>query len=157
MTLDIPLPKKKKPRLSQTITNSGPDSSVSALPDKKKKKSRSLRPNSVINNINSVASKLQVTPMTATSKLKKKHRLTTGGTPGGTPNSLKKRVNFVLAKNLEHDATDYIPSISRSPAIPFDANRTPTFGVLKTPGSSTPASAAKSFAFNARKRALEFF
>ncbi|CAL8101143.1 unnamed protein product [Orchesella dallaii] len=66
--------------------------------------------------------------------------------------SANKRVSFVLAKNLEHDHADYPVSIARSPAIPFDKDKTPsTCGLLKSP--ATPKSAM----MKKRPSAMEFF
>jgi hypothetical protein len=60
-----------------------------------------------------------------------------------TPVSAKrKRVSFVLARNLQHEHSDYQQSINRSPAIPFDSDKPPrTSGLLKSPAPS-PASSS---------------
>lgn len=65
------------------------------------------------------------------------------------------------------EATDYMPSISKSPAIPYDANKTPTSGILKSKksartgfgGGLTPLSrkSVGGLKTSPRKKALEFF
>ncbi|ODN05750.1 Ribosomal RNA processing protein 1 [Orchesella cincta] len=65
--------------------------------------------------------------------------------------SANKRVSFVLAKNLEHEHADYPVSIARSPAIPFDKDKTPTNGLLKSPATPKSSMLAK------RASAIDFF
>jgi len=59
-------------------------------------------------------------------------------TPSTPASAKRKRVSFVLARNLQHEHSDYQQSINRSPAIPFDSEKQPrTCGLLKSPATST--------------------
>jgi len=101
---------------------------------------------------------LNVTPMNKKSRgvLESTPSTTPSGTPGlaGSGSSAKKRVSFILARNLEHEARDYMSTISKSPSIPFDASRTPTSGPLL---KSKVAHRRFALSPSPRKKALDFF
>jgi len=49
------------------------------------------------------------------------------------PKQTSKRVRIEMSKNTAHTAQDYRRSVKESPRIPFDAHKTPTQGLLKSP------------------------
>ncbi|XP_014250274.1 ribosomal RNA processing protein 1 homolog [Cimex lectularius] len=54
-----------------------------------------------------------------------------------TPGSAKK-VEFVLNKNTSQEEREYMKTIKKKPSIPFDANKKPTQGVLKSTPYQSP-------------------
>lgn len=54
--------------------------------------------------------------------------------PGSVlPTPSSKRVRIEMSKNTSHTTQDYQRSLKESPRIPFDAHKTPTQGLLKSP------------------------
>ncbi|EDO46082.1 predicted protein [Nematostella vectensis] len=80
--------------------------------------------------------------------------------PDSAPQGSRKKVRIALSKNTAHTHQDYANSLKESPTIPFDAERSPSFGLLKaksvlTPSPSAPARNTRSQ--RNRPNASDFF
>ncbi|CAH3195714.1 unnamed protein product, partial [Porites evermanni] len=55
-------------------------------------------------------------------------------TPTSVPaKGSRKRVRIEMSKNTAHTTQDYLRTLKQSPNIPFDAQKTPMQGLLKSP------------------------
>lgn len=75
---------------------------------------------------------LRKTPRTEPQKSKTSHEK--NQTPTSVPaKGSRKRVRIEMSKNTAHTTQDYLRTLKQSPEIPFDAQKTPTQGLLKSP------------------------